>query len=339
MDRSRSRAVAPRAAPARRRSARAGPADGGSGGAPEGLREYRRKRDFTLTPEPAGSAAASRGTGDLMFVIQKHAATRLHYDFRLELEGVLKSWAVPKGPSLDPTDKRLAMHVEDHPIEYGDFEGIIPKGEYGGGTVVLWDRGTWEPEGDPHKGYHGGNLKFSLDGEKLRGSWALVRIKGGRNPARRRAELAPDQGSRRGGAAGAELSIVDERPESVASGRTLEEIAAAADRVWHSNRFDGASEAGSGARAKAASRTPAPRRRGATAASGPPRPRRPARRRPPRAPRSTSPAPRRARSRDSCRPARHARRRGARGRRVAARDEVRRLPHPRSPRARTGRGC
>ncbi|HYR40478.1 MAG TPA: DNA polymerase ligase N-terminal domain-containing protein, partial [Methylomirabilota bacterium] len=145
-----------------------------------GLREYRRKRNFKKTPEPSGTKLVRRGKGDHLFVIQKHAASRLHYDFRLELDGVLKSWAVPKGPSLDPADKRLAMHVEDHPVEYGTFEGIIPKGEYGGGTVLLWDRGSWEPVGDPHQGYRAGNLKFVLKGEKLRGGWALVRIRGAR---------------------------------------------------------------------------------------------------------------------------------------------------------------
>src|SRR5713101_2451062 len=145
---------------------------------PMGLREYRRKRDFKKTPEPSGKAAARRHKGELLFVIQKHAASRLHYDFRLELDRVLKSWAVPKGPSLDPADKRLAMHVEDHPLDYGSFEGIIPKGEYGGGTVLLWDRGSWEPVGDPHQGYAKGHLKFELDGEKLKGGWTLVKTHG-----------------------------------------------------------------------------------------------------------------------------------------------------------------
>jgi bifunctional non-homologous end joining protein LigD len=203
--------------------------------APEDLREYRRKRDFAQTPEPAGGAVPTPRTGERMFVIQKHAATRLHYDFRLELEGTLKSWAVPKGPSLDPADKRLAMHVEDHPLEYATFEGIIPKGEYGGGTVVLWDRGTWEPEGDPHKGYHSGNLKFALHGEKLRGSWALVRIRGGRDPrddGRSWLLIKHGDAEARPAKSG---SIVEARPESVATGRTLEQIAVAADRVWHSN--------------------------------------------------------------------------------------------------------
>ena len=131
------------------------------------LAEYRRKRDFSRTPEPAGKPRRKEG---FSFVVQKHAARRLHYDFRLELDGVLLSWAVPKGPSLDPTDKRLAMQTEDHPVEYGGFEGVIPKGEYGGGTVLLWDRGTWEPIGDPRDGLRKGKLEFLLHGRKLRGS-------------------------------------------------------------------------------------------------------------------------------------------------------------------------
>src|SRR5881392_3594885 len=129
------------------------------------LERYRQKRNFRVTPEPPGKVGKARN-GELAFVIQKHAATRLHYDFRLELDGVLKSWAVPKGPSLDPDVKRLAMHVEDHPLEYGDFEGIIPEGEYGGGTVLLWDQGTWDPVDDARKGYRNGSLKFELHGEK-----------------------------------------------------------------------------------------------------------------------------------------------------------------------------
>src|SRR4051812_37700370 len=141
------------------------------------LTEYRRKRDFKVTSEPRGGKPKHHKTRS--FVIQKHAASHLHYDFRLELDGVLKSWAVPKGPSLDPTVKRLAMHVEDHPLEYGGFEGIIPEGEYGGGTVLLWDQGTWEPVEDGRRGYLDGSLKFELHGEKLRGRWMLVR-KGGK---------------------------------------------------------------------------------------------------------------------------------------------------------------
>src|SRR6202140_223649 len=130
------------------------------------LEEYKRKRRFEETPEPPPRVATKAGN---RFVVQKHDATRLHYDFRLEMEGVLKSWAVPKGPSLDPADKRLAMHVEDHPVEYGSFEGIIPAKQYGGGTVLLWDRGTWIPKGDPDEGFAKGHLKFELDGEKLTG--------------------------------------------------------------------------------------------------------------------------------------------------------------------------
>jgi bifunctional non-homologous end joining protein LigD len=140
------------------------------------LTEYQRKRDFSKTPEPSGrkSAALSKR---LRFVVQKHDATRLHYDFRLELDGAFKSWAVTKGPSLNPRDKRLAVAVEDHPIEYGDFEGTIPEGEYGGGTVQIWDRGYWEPEGDPQAGLRKGDLKFTLYGKRLKGSWVLVRMR------------------------------------------------------------------------------------------------------------------------------------------------------------------
>jgi bifunctional non-homologous end joining protein LigD len=124
-----------------------------------GLKEYRRKRNFSRTSEPPGSKSNTEGNS---YIIQKHAARRLHYDLRLELDGVLVSWAIPKGPSLDPKERRLAVHVEDHPVEYGDFEGNIPKGEYGGGTVLLWDRGTWEPEGDPHEGIRRGKAAWKL---------------------------------------------------------------------------------------------------------------------------------------------------------------------------------
>src|SRR5450631_4376555 len=141
------------------------------------LTQYHAKRDFKRTPEPRGRIR-SRKAKSLSYLIQKHAASHLHYDFRLELDCVLLSWAVPKGPSLDPADKRLAMHVEDHPLEYGGFEGIIPAGQYGGGTVMLWDRGTWESIGDARAGYRKGHLKFDLDGEKLKGGWTLVRTHG-----------------------------------------------------------------------------------------------------------------------------------------------------------------
>src|SRR5688572_30905156 len=139
------------------------------------LQKYRSKRNFSITPEPEESGLASES---LRFVIQKHWASRLHYDFRLELNGVMKSWAVPKGPSFDPADKRLAVHVEDHPISYADFEGIIPEKQYGAGKVIIWDKGYWHPLGKPDTDYKKGNLKFELSGIKLQGKWALVRIKG-----------------------------------------------------------------------------------------------------------------------------------------------------------------
>ena len=157
------------------------------------------------------------------FVIQKHAARRLHYDLRLEMDGVLKSWAVTRGPSLVPGEKRLAVHVEDHPLEYGDFEGTIPKGEYGGGTVIVWDRGRWKPIGDPHKGYAKGHLEFELDGEKLHGRWHLVRMAGKPREKRENWLLikGDDEAARTAGAA----DILEERPESVKTGRVVDEVA------------------------------------------------------------------------------------------------------------------
>src|SRR5271163_4571951 len=138
------------------------------------LEEYKRKRRFEETPEPPPKVEKKSGH---RFVVQKHRATRLHYDFRLEMEGVLKSWAIPKGPSLDPADKRLAMQVEDHPVSYFDFEGSIPQGNYGAGTVMVWDVGTWEPQGNQSEMLHKGDLKFRLNGQKLKGDFALVHIK------------------------------------------------------------------------------------------------------------------------------------------------------------------
>jgi len=186
-----------------------------------GLTEYRKRRRFDVTPEPAGKEKTRRKAAKpLSYVIQKHRATALHYDFRLEWEGVLLSWAVPKGPSLDPSVKRLAMPTEDHPLEYAAFEGIIPEGEYGGGTVMIWDRGTWTPEvEDVDAALKKGELKVSLDGEKLHGSWVLVRT-------RRRGEERPswllikhrDQYA-------STKDIAEEEPRSVVSGRLLVEIA------------------------------------------------------------------------------------------------------------------
>ena len=186
------------------------------------LTTYRQKRRFDKTPEPRGTAATrKKGKRDLAFVIQKHDATRLHYDLRLELDGVMKSWAVPKGPSLDSAVKRLAVHVEDHPIEYNTFEGVIPQGEYGGGPVLLWDRGHWVPEEDPREGYEKGRLKFTLEGEKLHGSWALVRTKAFQGKKEQWLLIKHrDDAAKKGAAA----EIVDQRPESVATERTIEEI-------------------------------------------------------------------------------------------------------------------
>jgi bifunctional non-homologous end joining protein LigD len=149
------------------------------------LDKYRENRNFRVSPEPSGKSHASAGSKhNLLYVIQKHRASQLHYDFRLEFKGVLLSWAVPKGPSLDPSVKRLAMQVEDHPLEYGEFEGVIPEGEYGGGTVMLWDNGEWVPESDDvEAALEKGDLKFKLEGKKLHGSWVLVRTRGfGRKP-------------------------------------------------------------------------------------------------------------------------------------------------------------
>ncbi|MHB8791075.1 MAG: DNA ligase D [Desulfobulbaceae bacterium] len=187
-----------------------------------GIKEYQRKRDFSRTTEPRGQGVAAGG-GNL-FVVQKHAATRLHYDLRLEMDGVLKSWAVPKGPSLDPAEKRLAVQVEDHPLEYGAFEGNIPQNEYGGGTVMLWDRGTWEPEGNPAKEFPEGKLAFRLHGEKLRGSWALVQMRSrDGKPSKNWLLIKHKDGEAVGEN---KYSIVDERPRSVITQRTLAEIAA-----------------------------------------------------------------------------------------------------------------
>jgi bifunctional non-homologous end joining protein LigD len=204
------------------------------------LEIYRKKRKFGVTAEPRGHKG--RGTGN-RYVIQKHDATRLHYDLRLELDGVMKSWAVTRGPSLDPGEKRLAVHVEDHPIEYNNFEGTIPEGEYGGGTVMIWDRGRWIPDDDPHKGYAKGHLDFVLDGEKLHGRWHLVRMRP--RPGERRENWLLIKGNDDEARSGRAEDILDEEPLSVASGRSMDEIAAGKGkkRVWHSNRADSAADA------------------------------------------------------------------------------------------------
>ncbi len=185
------------------------------------LHEYHRKRRFDVTAEPKGRRGESR-QARLRFVVQKHRARRLHYDFRLEWDGVLLSWAVPKGPSVDPSVKRLAMMVEDHPLEYAGFEGIIPEGEYGGGTVMLWDKGTWTPESpDVGEALRKGSLKFALRGKKLGGSWALVRTHS-RQYDGDRAWLLIKHGDDH---ADRKRDITEEEPRSVKSKRLLAEIA------------------------------------------------------------------------------------------------------------------
>jgi bifunctional non-homologous end joining protein LigD len=209
----------------------------------EQLTEYRRKRDFRKTAEPAGGATAKKaGARKLDFVIQKHAASHLHFDLRLELDGVMKSWAVPKGPAPDPSLKRLAMQVEDHPIEYNTFEGTIPEGEYGGGTVMLWDRGWYEPEkggGEEgvREGYRRGDLKVVFHGKRMKGSWVLVRTRGwGGGSSGKPSWLLikhRDEHVETGDA------LVERFTTSVVSKKTMEEIGGARKaRVWHSNRDD-----------------------------------------------------------------------------------------------------
>jgi bifunctional non-homologous end joining protein LigD len=220
------------------------------------LSEYRAKRDFKKTAEPAGKTPI-RAAEYPRFVIQKHDATRLHYDLRLEVDGVFRSWAIAKGPSLDPHDKRLAVEVEDHPLDYGDFEGTIPKGEYGGGTVMVWDRGFWMPEGDKSAAeqLREGELKLVLAGQKLKGSWVLVRMKGDRYGGKRTNWLLikhRDEWAKNGDA-----DKLLKKDRSVASGRTMGQIArgegnapeafmlsqsrtklAKPDAVWHSSKVE-----------------------------------------------------------------------------------------------------
>lgn len=186
------------------------------------LKAYRAKRRFDVTPEPRGAVRGKRAAKALRFVVHKHRASHLHYDLRLETGGALRSWAVPKGPSLDPTVKRLAMAVEDHPVEYADFEGTIPEGEYGAGTMMLWDRGTWEPD-DPQvaRSVARGELKFTLHGEKLRGSWVLVRTAGRGGARDDRSWLLIKHRDD----AASEDDVTETQPSSVATGRLLAQIA------------------------------------------------------------------------------------------------------------------
>lgn len=220
------------------------------------LDEYNRKRDFKKTPEPPGTPAAR--TDGFSFCIQKHAATRLHYDFRLELDGVLKSWAVPKGPSYDTADKRLAMRTEDHPLDYGGFEGVIPEDQYGGGTVLLWDRGTWEPIEEPHQGFAKGALKFRLHGEKLQGAWTLVKIKS-RDPkeAEKTWLLIKERDAKVRPAS--KYDVIEARPESVLSGRDMDQIAADRDRVWSSGEGELKTKRAAKTKTKAPGEAPLPR--------------------------------------------------------------------------------
>jgi bifunctional non-homologous end joining protein LigD len=186
------------------------------------LNEYRKKRDFKVSPEPSGEKTAPKAKSSLIYVIQKHRASHLHYDFRLEYRGTLLSWAIPKGPSLDPSVKRLAMRVEDHPIEYANFEGVIPEGEYGGGTVMIWDQGTWTPESpDIAAALEKGDLKFTLHGKKLKGSWVLVRTRGYGSSSKTSWLLIKhrDEFARSG------EDITQEIPRSAVSNRLLAEIA------------------------------------------------------------------------------------------------------------------
>jgi bifunctional non-homologous end joining protein LigD len=202
-----------------------------------GLSTYHAKRDFARTREPRGKVV--RGRGKHRFVIQRHDATRLHYDLRLELGGVYKSWAVTRTPSLDPAVKRLAVEVEDHPLEYGTFEGTIPQGQYGGGTVQLWDRGSWSPQGDdPERELKAGHLKIVMDGERMKGKWALIRMRDDEERPGRKLRhnwlliKEIDDEARRGARGDALAKDIT----SVKTGRTLEQIAAKSGKVWNSNR-------------------------------------------------------------------------------------------------------
>src|SRR6266851_9298884 len=210
---------------------------------PGKLTPYQRKRDFTRTPEPAGQQAGDGSAGQSRFVVQRHRARRLHYDLRFEIGGVLVSWAVPNGPTLDPTVRRLAVHVEDHPIEYLDFEGVIPAGEYGGGDVIVWDLGTWEPHAtdDPAAAVAAGELHVDVTGHKLRGRMILVRSGGSRGRARGgTADHASKESEQwlllhKDDADAVKGWNPEDHPRSVLSGRTNDEVRADPDRLWRSD--------------------------------------------------------------------------------------------------------
>jgi bifunctional non-homologous end joining protein LigD len=217
------------------------------------LAAYRAKRNFSATPEPKGRKSAKSGAS---FVVQKHDATRLHYDFRLELDGALKSWAVTRGPSLVPGEKRLAVHVEDHPLEYGDFEGTIPKGEYGGGTVIVWDRGAWTPLGDARKGYAKGHLEFELHGEKLHGRWHLVKMHG--KPSEKRENWLLIKAEDEYAQSDSAPDILEARPDSVKTHRNLAEVAEGAPKAAAKPRGRGRGPAPEASPPKGAKKGPLP---------------------------------------------------------------------------------
>jgi bifunctional non-homologous end joining protein LigD len=221
------------------------------------LADYHAKRNFGVTAEPRGKVGHS--TKSRRFVVQRHDATRLHFDLRLELDGVYKSWAVTKVPSLDPATKRLAVEVEDHPLDYGTFEGTIPQGEYGGGTVQLWDRGHWKPQsaGDPQRDLEKGHLKIELDGERMKGGWALVRLRDRDESPRRKSRhnwlLIKERDAE---ADDGEPDALAAEDTSVKTGRTLAEIAKSTRSVWHSNKA-ARTEKAAKAPAKPKTKTPA----------------------------------------------------------------------------------
>ena len=238
------------------------------------LKKYRQMRDFGDTPEPSGKEKKAARSKLPIFVIQKHQATALHYDFRLEMEGVLKSWAVPKGPSYDPSVRRLAMMTEDHPYNYASFEGVIPEGNYGAGNVIIWDNGTWEliePGDDPVKALASGKLTFRMNGKKMFGEWALVRIKGRTGKGNEWLLL-----KHRDGYANDEIDVTEVAPRSVISNRTVEEVSP--ENVWISNRQKKSTKAAAKKKTRAAPSPAASARsrssRAATRGSARPTPRR-----------------------------------------------------------------